>query len=331
MNSKKSSDSNKHQTEERNLTNAAQDNTPMIPLPNPGEGGPVYPGPSEDTMQDNTPMIPLPNPEEGRPVYSTPSIPQGGPVYSTPSFPQGGNQMGNMGGNTTMLPNNLNVIGTIISTYPRPNEPCRLCNPTSTRAGFVRFLNAAAGYNPFVVFVNENLFSSSLNFSEITAYEKVSSGTQVVTIMGENGYIFVQKQVEFMNNEYVTIAIINTESGLDIQVIKDNGCDRGANMACVRAANLSYNSGPLTVTIGNQYITFPNLRYQAVANFESAWPGLYIYTVTRNMVARFPGFGGTILLTAAINMQRNRNYTIYLLNWKRDSSDSIKALIIEDM
>ena len=42
----------------------ADANTPVIPLPNPGEGGPVAPG--DDT---DTPVIPLPNPGEGGPVY----------------------------------------------------------------------------------------------------------------------------------------------------------------------------------------------------------------------------------------------------------------------
>lgn len=300
------------------------DGTPSIPLPNPGEGGAVYPGTTDETMQENgaTPVVPLPNPGEGGAVFpGTTNMPGMG-------RPQGGNT-GNMGGNNaTILPN---IIGTIISTYPRPNEPCRFCSSTNPRAGFARFLNAASGYNPFVVFLNENMFSKSLNFSEVTAYEQIGRGIQVVTIMGENGYIFVQKQVEFRDDEYVTIAIINTESGLDIQVIGDNGCDRGNNMTCLRAANLAYNSGSLTVTIGNQYLTFPNLRYQNVAEFESAWPGLYVYTVSRNMTARFPGFGGNVLLTATVNLQRNRNYTIYLLNWNRESSDNIKALIVEDL
>lgn len=294
------------------------DGRPSIPLPNPGEGGAVYPGLNDDMQQDNaaTPAVPLPNPGEG------------GAVFPGTGRPQGGN-MGNMGGsNTTILPT---IIGTIISTYPRPNEPCRFCSPTNPRAGFARFLNAASGYNPFVVFLNDNMFSKSLNFSEVTAYEQIGRGTQVVTIMGENGYIYVQKQVEFKDDEYITIAIINTESGLDIQVISDNGCDRGNNMACVRAVNLAYNSGPLSVTIGNQYLTFLNLRYQDVADFESAWPGLYVYTVSRNMTARFPGFGGNVLLTAAVNLQRNRNYTMYLLNWNRESNDTIKALIVEDL
>ena len=45
---------------------------PVIPLPNPGEGGPVYPG--DDAA---IPVIPLPNPGEGGPVYpgNTPQRP----------------------------------------------------------------------------------------------------------------------------------------------------------------------------------------------------------------------------------------------------------------
>ena len=35
---------------------------PVVPLPNVGEGGPVYSGGAE-------PVVPLPNPGEGGPVY----------------------------------------------------------------------------------------------------------------------------------------------------------------------------------------------------------------------------------------------------------------------
>lgn len=66
--------------ENRNLTpsqpgsDAGDGATPVIPLPNPGEGGPVYPGDGFD----NTPVVPLPNPGEGGPVYPGPSLPSTG-------------------------------------------------------------------------------------------------------------------------------------------------------------------------------------------------------------------------------------------------------------
>ena len=66
--------------------------TPVIPLPNPGEGGPVYPGDDMDTDPGGTPVIPLPNPGEGGPVYPGPDYPDypDFPVYpSPPNRPSG--------------------------------------------------------------------------------------------------------------------------------------------------------------------------------------------------------------------------------------------------
>ena len=62
-----------------------QEHTPVTPLPNPGEGGPVYDG--------SEPAIPLPNPGEGGPVFdgAEPVIPlpnpgEGGPVFDGPGW-----------------------------------------------------------------------------------------------------------------------------------------------------------------------------------------------------------------------------------------------------
>ena len=52
MNSKKSSDT-KQPVDKKYDTNAAQEGMPAVPLPNPGEGGAVYPGMPEEEMQQN--------------------------------------------------------------------------------------------------------------------------------------------------------------------------------------------------------------------------------------------------------------------------------------
>ena len=105
--------------------------TPVAPLPNPGEGGPVY----DDEAQ--LPSVPLPNPGEGGPVYDdgaqTPVIPlpnpgEGGPVYddSTP---------------------------TPIITYPNPGNAIQPLPTTPTFSyAAIRFLNAAYGYSGFPSF-----------------------------------------------------------------------------------------------------------------------------------------------------------------------------------
>ncbi len=59
---------------------------PVIPLPYPGEGGPVYPG-------DDEAVIPLPYPGEGGPVYpgdDEPVIPLPDPGEGGPVYPGGG-------------------------------------------------------------------------------------------------------------------------------------------------------------------------------------------------------------------------------------------------
>ena len=87
---------------------------PVAPLPNPGEGGPVYSGEDDGPV----PVIPWPNPDDDGhvPVAPLPNPGEGGPV--SPG----------------------NVI------QPLPVQPL----PTITYAA-VRFLNAAYGYPAFRV------------------------------------------------------------------------------------------------------------------------------------------------------------------------------------
>ncbi len=299
-----------------------REDTPTTPLPNQGEGGPVY---SPDETQDAMPVAPLPNVGEGGPVFPGNMFP-GNNMPNRPDM-----SMPGMGENRPPMAGGIaGIIGTIISSHPRPNQPCRFCAPNMNRTGAIRFLNATTGYNPFMIYVNENEFSEDFGFAELTEYEYVTVGTPTITIMGENGYIFLQKQIEVRLNDIMTLAIVNTDNGLDLQMIMDQGCTRGSNLSCIRAVNFAYNSGSLSVNIGNQRVNFPNLRYRAVANFEQIWPSLYVYTVSRELGARRPGVNN-ILLAAPLNVQADRNYTIYLLNWNANSVDTIKALIVEDM
>ena len=309
-------------------------NTPVIPLPNPGEGGPVYSG--DDTNLDNTPLIPLPTPEQSTPVYpedsNIPIIPLPTPEQSVPVYPDN---------NTPVIPlptpeqsipvypgnNNIlsNIIGTIITTFPRPNAPCRFCNNGSNRVGVVRFLNAASDYNPFQVYINSNLFVNPLNYSEVTEYEKVSSGMQTVSVLGENGYIYIQKQVMVSQNQTITIAIINTSSGLDLEVIRDIACSKPLQAGCIRVCNLAVNAGSLNVVIGQRYITFNNVEYMDVTEFKTIWPRDYNFYISRtNMNAR------NAILSATLSIEMNVSYTMYLFHWNLASSDAIRALIVAE-
>ena len=304
--------------------------TPVIPLPNPGEGGPVYPGNNTggsgngntgngsnmggNNSNGNTgsgsnsgaiPVIPLPNPGEGGPVYP-------------------GNNIGGNNGNSNPQ-GGLNIpaiIGTIITTFPRPGEPCKFCANSSQTTGKVRFLNAASNYNPFRVYINDQLFVQTLNFAEVTAYEKVPNGYQIITIMGDNNYIYIQKPVMVPRAGAVTIAICNTQTGLDLFVISDTTCSRSNYLSCLRVCNLSLDSGALSVVVGNNDVSFMNVAFQEITSYKILTPENYLFYVLNGR--------RRIILTSILSVKRNASYTMYLINWNATSPDTVTVIMVEE-
>lgn len=322
-------------------------NTPVMPLPETDEREPV----SDETMFPNTDYIGgmnginnngemtgnrINNPNSMNEMNSNRGM-TGNRMNESNGMNEnnGTDNLNGMTGNGTGMNGyggirDEDVMDVIVSTNPRPNEPCRLYNRNDTQFGSVRVLNAASGYNPFVIFIGECLFSTGLGFGELSAYERIAARAHVITLMGDTGYIYLQKPFQIRSGEAATIAIINTESGIDIEVIADSRCRKGSDTACIRAANLSYNSGLLSVVIGNHYVNFNGLRYRSVSDFKPIWGGYYTYSVMQSLTARFPGFGNTVLLVSYLNLRNDKRYTIYLLNWKRDISNAIRAIIIEE-
>lgn len=286
------------------LVSAAEINEadiPITPLPNPGEGGPVDSGNSMDNGA-GVPVIPLPNPGEGGPVDSgRPNFP---PIFR-PIFP------GGTGGSVTVIPG---------ITFP-----CYNC--TATSFGRVRILNASTGYQPFYVYIGNWMVASGLANGDITSYVQAASGTQTITVSGANGYVYIQKPVQVRASSSMTIAIINTASGLDIMEISDISCNAPSGTSCLRACNLSQNLGPFDVSIGNQnssYIAFTNVRYREVTPYTSFYPGWY-----QLYIARTGAYPSTYVATAAANMSANNSYTLYMFN-APNATDGLRTMVVSN-
>ena len=286
------------------LVSAAEINeadVPITPLPNPGEGGPVD---SVNSMDNGAgvPVIPLPNPGEGGPVDSgRPNFP---PIFR-PIFP------GGTGGSVTVIPG---------ITFP-----CYNC--TATSFGRVRILNASTGYQPFYVYIGNWMVASGLANGDITSYVQAASGTQTITVSGANGYVYIQKPVQVRASSSMTIAIINTASGLDIMEISDISCNAPSGTSCLRACNLSQNLGPFDVSIGNQnssYVAFTNVRYREVTPYTSFYPGWY-----QLYIARTGAYPSTYVATAAANMSANTSYTLYMFN-APNATDGLRTMVVSN-
>ncbi len=275
---------------------------PVAPLPNPGEGGPVDSG-SNQNNGSNVPVIPLPNPGEGGPVDSGNNRPGFPPIFR-PIFP------GNSGS---------------VTVIPGVTFPCYNCIATSF--GRVRILNASTGYQPFYVYLGNWMIASGLGNGDITGYVQSASGTQTVTVSGANGYVYIQKTIQVRASASMTIAIINTASGLDIMEISDISCNAPSGTSCLRACNLSLNLGPFDVSIGSQnssYTAFTNVRYREVTPYTSFYPGWY-----QLYISRTGSYPNTAVATTSANMSANTSYTLYIFT-APNATDGLKTLVVSN-
>jgi hypothetical protein len=150
-------------------------NTPTTLLPNPGEGGPVFPG---SELPGATPVIPLPNPGEGGPVN----------------------------------PGNSGVI-----VQPLPQIPVI----APTRYAAVRFLNATHGYPAFRIFIDGARAVNLLSAGTASGYIRIPAGSRVITVRGQDGYVYLEQALPFASSSTSTVAIINRAGGLMLTKIED--------------------------------------------------------------------------------------------------------------
>lgn len=309
------------------MVKAAQTNEediPVAPLPNPGEGGPVY----DDSMDNNSggngsfgddlssiPVIPLPNPGEGGPVYNGPdhNRPSGSmwqpghshvPVYR-PVFPSNGS----------------------ITIFPGIGFPCYNCT-TSSSLGRVRILNASSGYPPFNVSLGNWRIGEQLDNGDLTSYVQASSGFQTVTVSGTNGYIYIQKMITIRSGSASTVAIINTSTGLDLLEISDLSCNGPSGTTCIRACNLSPDLRPFDAALenrGNSYRTFTNVRFQEVTPFSSFAAGWYSIYVFRTNAFN----NSNAIAAASASLKAGKSYTLYMFN-DPSSTGGLRTLILSN-
>lgn len=294
--------------------------TPVTPLPNPGEGGPVY-----DESTDNsaaTPVIPLPNPGEGGPVYegSSGSSNNGAaiPVIPLPNPGEGGPVNSGTGG------------GIVIPIRPRYAR--------------VRFLNAAFGYQPFRVLINNTRVVSWLNYGAVSSYRRVTSGYQTVTVTGTDGYIYLQKTLPFQAGSGSTIAIINTASGLDLLQIPDSCCAPVQGKSNFRVSNLARNTGAMDVLLADGRTVFGDVRFKETTAFKSIQPGAYEFLFAETDQTPMPTWLDIETLDSAfigmyplpnmvaslyLNVRPNLNYTAYLISSGMDHN-AVQVMVTAD-
>ena len=211
---------------------------PVIPLPNPGEGGPVDSG-------GGVPVIPLPNPGEGGPVDSGGGVPviplpnpgEGGPVYP--------------GGQGSGIPS--------IPVWPA--------------AAQARFLNAAYGYPSFQILIDGVRAVRFLGSGSLSPYRRLRAGYHTVSVAGLDGYIYLQKSIPFDAGSVSTLAVILRAGGLDLLQISDRCCPPTGRYSNLRVSNLAYYSNPLDVLLADGRVIYTDVRFKETTSYKRIRPG----------------------------------------------------------
>ncbi len=310
--------------------------TPVTPLPFPGEGGPVYPG------NGATPVIPLPFPGEGGPVYpgntDMPTIPlpfpgEGGPVYP--------------GNDSTIYHGNhihIGHVGCGNGCFP----VCQNCQTISPQYyGRVRFLNASTNSFNVNISIDNTTYAANSRFGSISNYDWIIDGFHTITVRRANGLrsILLQQTFPFTAGQKVTFVLTDAVSGgLDLVRVIDTGCNNlPSNSGCFRFANMTYSGSSYDLLLTGGSTIFRNIGYQKVSPYKQAAAGSYRFTITSSntygFIQELPvivlgaitnSFGiSNAVLTFDANISAGRNYTAYAIGntW---SNYNLQVLTVAD-
>ncbi len=260
----------------------------------PVSAAPVY---QTAAAGENTPSLPI-APAPGIPAYpgeDTPSL----PIAPAPGIP----------------------------AYPGPDagRPCQ-----------VRFLHAAFGYDPLRILVGSRVFSASLAYAGMTEYRLVKDGFRDVVITNAVGArpILLRRDIPFRAGDRITVAIIDTDEGLELIQIPDIPCQtQMGGCGSMRMVNLAFNSPPLDMRLYDGSIVFGDVRYREVTPFKPVRCGDYMFYLIPTAPCTNPGLDTLPyepLVSFGINVRPRATYTCYVLGRVGVPGQLLQLLVAED-
>lgn len=85
----------------------------------------------------------------------------------------------------------------------------------------VRFVNASRGYPALRVSIGGTRIVTLLSAGEASCYSRIAAGVRTVTVIGTDGYIYLQQQLSFRAGRAYIIAIANRNGGLALTQAED--------------------------------------------------------------------------------------------------------------
>lgn len=223
---------------------------------------------------------------------------------------------------TVPCPNCGNIGWTVSPIVVIPGQ-----NQTSgTGLSNVRFLHAATGQTPVNIRMGNRMIINRMQFGNSTPYYLESAGYQTILITNANtGRTMYRGVFYFSNGTAYTFAIVNNGSGISLMQLTDTPCTN-RNTACVRAVNLSPNSGPVDIFLTGAGRVFQNVDTFGVTRYRSISRGSYRASVSEalpcannsaiTITGSYVECSNTriaLLDSVNVNFMNGVSYTLYLI------------------
>ena len=280
-------------------------------------------GSPADSTPGSAPSSPE-TPSWGPPVDSTP-----GSAPSSPETPSWGPPIGNIPG--TVLP-------PFIVLPSRPTFPSR---PNSSTAS-IRFLHAAPNQSAINIRLGNRNVINDMRFGNFTPYytNTGNQSTPITVISTRTGETLYRGYFNFANQSAYTVSVVDSGSRITLYVLMDTPCNN-ANAGCIRAVNLSPNSGAVDIFLSGYGRIFQRVNQFSYTGYRLINQGTYRAVVSESlpctnnnsiiMTEDYVECNNTriaIMDTATFNVQNAVTYTLYIIGLAYQSP-SLQILPLE--
>ena len=173
----------------------------------------------------------------------------------------------------------------------------------------IRFLNSASSSN-LDIYLNKKLFIDGFSFGKVTSYRNIPSGEYLLEIYnsGDKSEVLYSEEAVFLPQSSFTMNIIVLESALSVFTIIDGFPITISENSFLRFINFSPDSPLLTLSLSNEEVIFPGVKYIENTRYVKLKPGLYDFLLTETEAEE--GFKKFI---SSKTLKKGHFYTIYII------------------
>lgn len=218
---------------------------------------------TRDTSADNTPGFAPISPETpswGPPEDNTPGF---API--SPETPSWGPPVGNIG---------------VPPIFIIPIQPVYPSNP-NVRSANIRFLHAAPRQPAVNIHLGNRTVVNSIQFGNSTSYylDTGNRRTLITITNSRTGTTLYRGYFNFANETAYTVSIVEDNSRIALYSLVDTPCN-SSNAGCLRAVNLSPNSGAVDIFLSGYGRIFRRVNQLSYTGYRSISRGVYRASVS---------------------------------------------------